>query len=63
LLVFLYLPDDEEDDERAKYAELDAWASLHSISRLKRPTYAKNQITIIFKQSEEKQPWIFNFIV
>lgn len=61
LLVFEQLPYDEFDLESRNYGILESWASLHSISRVKKP--APLMVSIIFKLHEDKQPWIFNFIV
>jgi hypothetical protein len=60
LLLFSKLPFNLERPDTQYFGILEAWASLRSILRLRKPDQTK--LSIIFKPHYEKQPWVLNLI-
>ena len=50
-------------EEMNDYGILVAWASLQSIGRLRKNTYAPQYLSIIFKPLEDRQPWVLNLVI
>jgi hypothetical protein len=45
------------------FVKLQAWVSYASIVRIKRNNKDSRLISIIFKVSEERQPWVLNLVI
>lgn len=45
------------------FVKLLAWVSYASIVRIKRNNKDSRLISIIFKVSEERQPWVLNLVI
>jgi hypothetical protein len=50
-------------EQNIQYGILIAWASLQSISRLRKNAASPQYLSIIFKPVDEKQPWVLNLII
>jgi hypothetical protein len=50
-------------EENTSFLKLLAWVSYASIVRIKRNNKDLRLISLIFKVSEERQPWVLNIAI
>jgi hypothetical protein len=50
-------------EENTSFSKLLAWVSYASIVRIKRNNKDLRLISLIFKVSEERQPWVLNMVI
>ena len=51
------------DDDLPQVGMLGAWAHLKSLLRVRRNPTVPQYLSLVFKKSDERQPWVLNLVV